>query len=57
MKSQHIISDEKNEGYGFATPIPFHALTKIEGNPIRHIEQLWDEIHKLKERIAKLEKK
>ena len=38
-------------------PIPFEELTKIKGSTIRHIEQLWDEIKKLKERIKELEKK
>ena len=33
------------------TPIPYEAMCKIEGDPIRHIEQLWDEVKKLKEEI------
>ena len=37
--------------------IPFEELTKIRGDHTRHLEQLWDEIHKLKERILILEKK
>lgn len=36
-------------------PIPYEAIAKVEGDPIRHIEQLWDEIHKLKERVASLQ--
>jgi len=31
-------------------------LTKITGAPLRHIEQLWDEVQKLKERVKILEK-
>jgi hypothetical protein len=38
-------------------PREFKELTKIDGPPERHIEQLWDEIKKLKERIKKLEEK
>jgi len=38
-----------------ADPMPFCVLTKIKGDHTRHLEQLWDEIHKLKERIKKLE--
>ena len=38
------------------TPIPFEKLTKIKGDHTRHIEQLWDEIKKLKERVFVLEK-
>lgn len=38
-------------------PMPFEKLTKIKGEHTRHIEQLWDEIKKLKERISFLEKK
>jgi len=30
-------------------------LTKIQGPTERHIEQLWDEMQKLKERVKKLE--
>ena len=37
------------------TPMPYEVLCKVKGDPIRHIEQLWDEIHKLKERLRKLE--
>lgn len=35
----------------------FEALIKVKGPVNRHIEQLWDEIKKLKERISHLEKK
>lgn len=38
-------------------PIPHSKMTKIQGPTVRHLEQLWDEIKKLKERVAKLEKK
>ncbi len=31
-------------------------ITKVKGCHTRHIEQLWDEIKKLKERIIELEK-
>jgi DNA polymerase/3'-5' exonuclease PolX len=37
-------------------PMPYDKLTKVKGDHTRHIEQLWDEIHKLKERIRKLER-
>jgi hypothetical protein len=37
-------------------PMPFEILTKIRGDHTRHLEQLWDEIKKLKERISILEK-
>jgi len=37
--------------------IPYEEFTKIRGDHTRHIEQLWDEIHKLKERILILENK
>ena len=36
--------------------MPFEKLTKVRGDHTRHIEQLWDEIHKLKERILILDK-
>lgn len=36
-------------------PMPFKELTKVQGDPLRHIEQLWDEIKKLKERVKELE--
>ena len=36
-------------------PMDWEHLTKIKGEHGRHIEQLWDEIAKLKERIRKLE--
>ena len=42
-----IVSDE--------SPMPFDKLTKIKGDHTRHIEQLWDEIKKLKERVKDLE--
>ena len=42
---------------GGCQPMPFENLTKIEGPLIRHIEQLWDEINKLKQRINELESK
>ena len=35
--------------------MPFEKLTKVKGDPIRHIEQLWDEVKNLKERVLKLE--
>lgn len=38
-------------------PIGFENLTKIKGDPIRHIEQLWDEVKKLREEIRLLKKK
>lgn len=41
------------------TPLPYEHLTKIkcvDEIASRHIEQLWDEIKKLKERVKKLEK-
>jgi len=41
---------------GGTQPMPFNALTKIEGPFERHIEQLWDEVKKLNERINELEK-
>ncbi len=37
------------------TPMDFDTLTKVKGPVKRHIEQLWDEIKILKERIKKLE--
>jgi hypothetical protein len=37
-------------------PMDWEGLTKIEGPIPRHIEQLWDEVKKLKEKISKLEK-
>lgn len=36
--------------------IPFEKLTKVKGDHTRHIEQLWDEIKKLKERVELLER-
>jgi len=39
------------------TPMPFEHLTKIKGDHTRHIEQLWDEINKLKEEVKKLKEK
>lgn len=36
--------------------INFEALTKVKADHTRHIEQLWDEIKKLKEKIQLLEK-
>lgn len=41
--------------YNDNQPMPFDKLTKVSGSPERHIEQLWDEIKKLKERCCKLE--
>jgi len=38
-------------------PRKFNEITKLDGPLDRHIEQLWDEIKKLKERIEKLESK
>ena len=37
------------------TPANFSQITKIKGPPERHIEQLWDEIFKLKEKIRVME--
>lgn len=37
--------------------MPYEILCKVQGDPIRHIEQLWDEINKLKDRMNILEKK
>jgi len=37
-------------------PMPFDKLTKVKGDHTRHIEQLWDEIKKFKERVCILEK-
>lgn len=34
--------------------MPFEALTSLEGDHARHIEQLWDEIKKLKEEVKRL---
>lgn len=36
-------------------PMEFDALTKIDGDPIRHIEQLWDEVKTLKYKVTILE--
>jgi len=36
-------------------PREFNELTKVEGPVYRHLEQLWDEIKRLKERVEKLE--
>jgi DNA polymerase/3'-5' exonuclease PolX len=45
----------KCEGYiAKEIPMPYAALCKIEGDPIRHIEQLWDEVKKLKEEVKRL---
>lgn len=43
-----------DEGPG--CPAKFNDITKIEGPNERHIEQLWDEVKKLKERLSKMEK-
>ncbi len=51
------MNDDECFWTGKSQPLPFDRLTKIKGNPTRHIEQLWDEINKLKERICELEKK
>lgn len=45
------------EDTNIGKPIPWEELTKIKGDHGRHIEQLWDEIKKLKEKLEKLEKK
>ena len=42
--------------YNDNEPLPFKHLTKIKGPEIRHIEQLWDEIKRLKERVDELER-
>jgi len=42
---------------GNAQPMPFEALTKLDGPVYRHLEQLWDEIKRLKTRVSELEKK
>ena len=56
MKSQHIITNKKEEVFGFSQPINFDSLTDVEtdSDVFRHIEQLWDEVKKLKEEIHKL---
>ena len=41
--------------YNNNQPMPFENLTKVKGDWIRHIEQLWDEIKTLKAQIKKLE--
>lgn len=41
------------EKYG--EPMDFDALTKIKGDPKRHIEQLWDEVKTLKHKVQLLE--
>jgi hypothetical protein len=38
-------------------PMPYDKLTKIKGDHTRHLEQLWDEIKKLKERVTSMENK
>ena len=38
-------------------PMTFENLTQIDGPLERHIEQLWDEIKRLKERVIELEKR
>ncbi len=35
--------------------MPFEELTKLSGPLTRHVEQLWDEIKSLKERVRILE--
>ena len=55
-KCQHVIEEALEGCLGFASPIPFKNLSKIKGSPERHIEQLWDEVNKLKARIKLLEK-
>lgn len=37
-------------------PIPWEGLTKIDGPIPRHVEQLWDEVKKLREEINQLRK-
>lgn len=37
-------------------PLPFDQLTKIEGDPIRHIEQLWDEVKIIREKLDRIER-
>jgi hypothetical protein len=37
-------------------PRDFESLPKIDGPPLRHFEQLWDEIKILKKKIEILEK-
>jgi hypothetical protein len=47
IKQQHI---KPWEGY----PMPFNEFTQVKGDPIRHIEQLWDEVKKLRGEINHL---
>ena len=54
MKSDHYDTFENDCTCG--RPIPYEKFTKIKGDHTRHIEQLWDEIKKLKERVDLLEK-
>jgi len=56
-KPQHVIEETLQGCTGFSSPIPFRYLSKIKGDPLRHLEQLWDEIKKLKERVKDLESK
>lgn len=37
-------------------PPSFEELTKVEGPILRHIEQLWDEVKKLKAAIEKMQR-
>ncbi len=50
-KKKHV---EKNDRMR-PSPPSFEEITKIEGDHTRHIEQLWDEIKKLKFRVDLLE--
>jgi hypothetical protein len=38
-------------------PIPWEEMTKVKGDPMCHIEQLWDEVSKLREEIRILKEK
>lgn len=47
----------KYEAWDRPNVMEWEHLTKIKGEHGRHIEQLWDEIAKLKKRIKELENK
>lgn len=51
------MTDRIFEGTNVGHPIPFEKFCKIRGDLKRHIEQLWDEIQKLKYRVEILERK
>ena len=39
------------------SPIPWEKLTKVKGDPMRHIEQLHDDVAQLKEEIKRLKER